>query len=161
MQGSGPESVDSGPLSLEGVGWPVLHAGQALWQGRISARRSQVFASHLHQRLPCGARTVYNGSTQGAAVVMPVRGHQTHKGSRRMSREVRLPKLGAGMDEGVIVAWLKREGDRVMEGESLLQVETDKAVAEVESPVGGLLVRIVQPQGSRVEVNTVIAHIDP
>ncbi|MHB0856111.1 MAG: lipoyl domain-containing protein [Anaerolineae bacterium] len=78
-----------------------------------------------------------------------------------MSREVRLPKLGASMEEGLIVAWLKREGDRVVEGEPLLQVETDKAVAEVESPVSGVLARIVQPKGSRVEVDALIAMVEP
>ncbi len=43
-----------------------------------------------------------------------------------------LPKLGLTMDEGKLVAWLKKEGDRVEPGEVLFEVETDKATMEVE-----------------------------
>ena len=77
-----------------------------------------------------------------------------------MSQEVRLPKLSATMTEAVIVEWLKSEGDPVAEGEPLLQVETDKAVMEVESPVSGLLACILQPKGAKVAVDTVIARMD-
>ena len=45
------------------------------------------------------------------------------------------------MDEGRIVAWRKREGDRVRQGEILFEVETDKATMEVEAPVAGTLRR--------------------
>ena len=75
--------------------------------------------------------------------------------------KVRLPKLGASMQEGTIVEWLKKEGDHVAEGEPLYQVETDKTVVEVESPASGVLVSIMQPKGSKVPVNTIVAFIEP
>lgn len=78
-----------------------------------------------------------------------------------MAQEVRLAKLGPSMKEGLIVAWLKAEGDRVAQGEPLFQVETDKAVTEVEAPASGVLARIAQPQGARVPVGEVVAVIEP
>lgn len=77
-----------------------------------------------------------------------------------MAKDVRLPKLDAAMQEGIIIAWLKAEGDQVTAGEPLYQVETAKAVTEIESPATGRLVRIVHPQGNTVPVGTVIASIE-
>lgn len=77
-----------------------------------------------------------------------------------MAQEVRLAKLGPSMKEGLIVAWLKKEGDRVTQGEPLFQVETDKAVTEVEAPVSGVLVRVAQGEGARVPVGEVVAVIE-
>lgn len=74
--------------------------------------------------------------------------------------EVRLPKLDAAMKEAIIIEWLKEEGDAVAEGEPLLQLETDKAVGELPSPAGGVVRRLLQPQGARVAVNTVLAIIE-
>ena len=74
--------------------------------------------------------------------------------------QVRLPKLGAHMQEGTIVEWLKKEGEPVKKGEPLFQVETDKAVMEVESPANGVLKSIVHGKGTKVPVNTVVAFIE-
>ena len=77
-----------------------------------------------------------------------------------MAQDIRLAKLSPSMKEGLIVAWLKGEGDRVSQGEPLFQVETDKAVTEVEAPVSGVLTRIVQGEGTRVPVGEVVAVIE-
>ncbi len=77
-----------------------------------------------------------------------------------MAQEVRLAKLSPSMKEGLMVAWLKREGEHVSPGEPLFQVETDKAVTEVEAPFGGVLARIVQAEGARVPVGEVVAIIE-
>jgi pyruvate dehydrogenase E2 component (dihydrolipoamide acetyltransferase) len=77
-----------------------------------------------------------------------------------MAEKVRMPKLSASMQEGTIVEWLKNEGDRVTKGEPLYQVETDKAVGEVESPVSGVLISIMKEKGAKVPVNTIIAFIE-
>ena len=77
-----------------------------------------------------------------------------------MPQPIRMPKLTPSMQEGRIVAWLKSTGDAVEEGEPLLQVETDKAVMDVESPQSGTLIAIRQEQGSRVPVNTIIAFVE-
>ncbi len=70
-----------------------------------------------------------------------------------------LPKLGLTMDEGTLVAWLKKEGDRVEAGEILFEVETDKATMEVESPVAGYVRRLLAAAGETVPVTQVIALI--
>ena len=63
------------------------------------------------------------------------------------------------MDEGKIVAWRKREGERVEAGEILFEVETDKATMEVEAAVAGIVRRILLPEGSTAPVATTIAVI--
>jgi len=63
------------------------------------------------------------------------------------------------MDEGRIVAWRKREGDRVRQGEILFEVETDKATMEVEAPVAGTLRRILVAADASAPVASVIALI--
>ncbi|HEX7473415.1 MAG TPA: dihydrolipoamide acetyltransferase family protein [Candidatus Limnocylindrales bacterium] len=70
-----------------------------------------------------------------------------------------LPKLGLTMDEGTLVAWLKKEGDRVEAGEILFEVETDKATMEVESPVAGYVRKLLVAAGETVPVTQVIALI--
>ena len=70
-----------------------------------------------------------------------------------------LPKLGLTMDEGTLVGWLKKEGDRIEAGEILFEVETDKATMEVESPVAGYVRRILVAAGETVPVTKVIALI--
>lgn len=73
--------------------------------------------------------------------------------------EMRLPKLGAGVDKGIIVAWLKKQGQKVRKGEPLLQIETDKAIGEVESPYDGVVVKLLRPENSEVSVGDLIAII--
>lgn len=70
-----------------------------------------------------------------------------------------LPKLGLTMDEGQLVAWLKKEGDRIEAGEILFEVETDKATMEVESPVAGYVRKLLAVVGETVPVTQVIALI--
>ncbi len=77
-----------------------------------------------------------------------------------MTTEFKMPMLGEVMEEGRIVAWLKEEGDSVERGESLLEVETDKAVMEVESTVTGVLKKILVAEGETVPVNAPLALIE-
>ena len=70
-----------------------------------------------------------------------------------------LPQYGNSVESCVIVAWRKGVGDPVRAGEVLAEVETDKAVLEVESPVEGVLLALLVAVGDDVPVRTVIAHI--
>jgi pyruvate dehydrogenase E2 component (dihydrolipoamide acetyltransferase) len=70
-----------------------------------------------------------------------------------------LPKLGLTMDEGRLVAWHKKEGDRVEKGEILFEVETDKANLEIEASASGIVRRILLPADASAPVATVIALI--
>ncbi len=76
-----------------------------------------------------------------------------------MASEIVMPKWGMSMQEGLILQWLKQEGDPVDKGEPLLEVETEKMTSVVEAPASGLLARILYPAGSRVPVAQVIALI--
>lgn len=76
-----------------------------------------------------------------------------------MPTEIRMPKLGETVVEGVIGRWLKAEGDPIREDEPLVEVDTDKVNAEVPSPVTGVVERIVASEGETVAVGQVIALI--
>jgi pyruvate dehydrogenase E2 component (dihydrolipoamide acetyltransferase) len=76
-----------------------------------------------------------------------------------MATKVILPKLGQTMEEGTIVEWLKQEGDPVAKGDVLFQVESDKAVLEVESKAKGVLRKIVVAKGIKVPVLSMIAIV--
>jgi pyruvate dehydrogenase E2 component (dihydrolipoamide acetyltransferase) len=75
------------------------------------------------------------------------------------SNEIIMPVLGMNQDFGKIVRWLIAEGQAVKKGEPLLEVETDKAVAEIEAPATGILGRVSAHEGDDVPVGTVIAVI--
>lgn len=68
-----------------------------------------------------------------------------------------MPKTGADMEEGRILLWKKKEGDRVSKGEILLEIETDKATMEVESPEAGVVLRQFFVEGAVVPATRLIA----
>lgn len=76
-----------------------------------------------------------------------------------MPEEITMPKLSDTMEEGTLLKWFKKEGDYIQKGETLFEVETDKAVMEVESFVSGILSQIFVQEGEKVPVGTPIAMI--
>ena len=75
-----------------------------------------------------------------------------------MPSEITMPQLSDTMTEGTVVKWLKKEGDKVKEGEIIAEVETDKATMEVEAVDEGVLAKILVADGTEnVAVNTPIA----
>ena len=64
--------------------------------------------------------------------------------------DVLMPRLSDTMTEGVVGQWLKREGDVVQRGDTLAEIETDKATMELEAYDSGVLTRIIAPAGSTV-----------
>ncbi len=68
-----------------------------------------------------------------------------------------MPQTGAEMEEGRILAWKKQEGARIEKGEVLLEIETDKATMEVESPAAGIVLKRLYEEGSAVPVTRLIA----
>jgi pyruvate dehydrogenase E2 component (dihydrolipoamide acetyltransferase) len=76
-----------------------------------------------------------------------------------MASQIVMPKMSDTMEEGVVVKWLKREGDRVASGEALAEIETDKAVLELEATTAGVLRRILAQEDSKVPVGQLIAII--
>lgn len=77
-----------------------------------------------------------------------------------MRKEVVMPKIGLDMDEGTISKWYKQVGDRVASGDALVEIETDKAITDVESAVDGILVEIVANEGDTVEITKTIAWVE-
>jgi pyruvate dehydrogenase E2 component (dihydrolipoamide acetyltransferase) len=77
-----------------------------------------------------------------------------------MTTEFTMPMLGEVMEEGRIVAWHKQVGERVEKGETIMEVETDKASMEVESTVSGIVKDILVAAGETVPVNTPLAVIE-
>ena len=75
-----------------------------------------------------------------------------------MATEIKLPRLGQGMESGTIVKWLKSEGDSVEKGEPLYELDTDKVTQEVEADASGVLLKIAVSSGE-VEVGRTIAVI--
>ncbi|MFP4625257.1 MAG: 2-oxo acid dehydrogenase subunit E2 [Natronomonas sp.] len=77
-----------------------------------------------------------------------------------MTVEFKLPDVGEGLAEAEILDWLVAEGDRVVEDQPIAEVETDKAVVEVPSPVDGTVREILVDAGDFVDVGTVIVTFD-
>ena len=75
-----------------------------------------------------------------------------------MATEIKLPRLGQGMESGTIVKWLKSEGDEVAKGEPLYELDTDRVTQEVEAEAAGVLLKIAISEGE-VPVGTTIAFI--
>src|SRR6476661_9261531 len=64
-----------------------------------------------------------------------------------MASEVKLPRLGQGMEAGTVTKWLKSEGETVAKGDPLFEIDTDKVTQEVESDYDGVLLKITLPEG--------------
>jgi pyruvate dehydrogenase E2 component (dihydrolipoamide acetyltransferase) len=76
-----------------------------------------------------------------------------------MAFSVVMPALEMAQETGKLIAWRKKEGDRVTKGEPLLEIETDKAVLEVEAPADGILAGITATAGADIPVGQTIAWI--
>ena len=76
-----------------------------------------------------------------------------------MAISVVMPALELTQESGKLIAWRRKEGERVAKGEVLLEVETDKAVVEIEAPADGILAGIEAAEGAVVPVGQTIAWI--
>lgn len=71
-----------------------------------------------------------------------------------------LPKMSATMETAIVGKWLKKAGDPVKMGEALVELETDKATLEVESPIDGTVAEIVAETGAELEIGAVLARLE-
>ena len=76
-----------------------------------------------------------------------------------MAISVVMPALEMAQETGKLLAWRKKEGERVTKGEPLLEIETDKAVVEVEAPGDGILAGITAEVGAVIPVGETIAWL--
>src|SRR5512146_3288451 len=77
-----------------------------------------------------------------------------------MPTDVIMPQMGESIFEGTITKWLKKPGEKVQRDEPLFEISTDKVDAEIPAPSAGVLKEIKVPEGSTVQVNTVVGVID-
>jgi pyruvate/2-oxoglutarate dehydrogenase complex dihydrolipoamide acyltransferase (E2) component len=77
-----------------------------------------------------------------------------------MQVEVVMPKMGESIQEGKILRWMKKPGDKIQKDETILEISTDKVDSEIPSPESGILTKIVVPENDTVPVGTVIAFIE-
>ena len=76
-----------------------------------------------------------------------------------MSTPIKMPNLGAEADEARVASWLKNVGDSVMEGETIAEIETEKATVELEAPASGTIAEILVAD-TDAKVGTVLATLD-
>ncbi len=76
-----------------------------------------------------------------------------------MPTNVVMPQMGESIFEGTITKWLKKAGDTVQRDEPLFEISTDKVDAEIPAPAAGVLTEIKVPEGTTVEINTIVAVI--
>ncbi len=76
-----------------------------------------------------------------------------------MASIVIMPKQGLMMTEGTITSWLKKEGEEVVAGAPLFEMETDKLTITMDAEVSGTLLKIIQPEGSVVPITEPIAVV--
>lgn len=71
-----------------------------------------------------------------------------------------MPNLGYDMESGVVAEWLKSVGDTITRGETIAEIETDKATLQMPALAAGTLVAIVHDAGSEVAVGEPIAYLE-
>jgi pyruvate dehydrogenase E2 component (dihydrolipoamide acetyltransferase) len=74
-------------------------------------------------------------------------------------KNIVMPQAGQDLETGIVREWLKQVGDPVRKGEPIVTVETEKITLEVESPMDGVLRRIVAPADSEVAIFAVIGIV--
>src|SRR5579863_5492165 len=77
-----------------------------------------------------------------------------------MPTNIVMPQMGESIFEGTITKWLKKEGEPVKRDEPLFEISTDKIDTEIQASVGGVLQKILMPEGSKVPIHTVVAIIE-
>lgn len=76
-----------------------------------------------------------------------------------MAKNVIMPALGMAQETGLLISWLKQEGESVEKGEPLMEIETDKATVEIEAPESGILGGVTAHPGDVIPVGETIAWI--
>src|ERR687892_1387292 len=74
--------------------------------------------------------------------------------------EIQMPQMGESVTEGTILEWHKNEGEFVEEGETVVEVSTDKVDAEVPAPASGTIAKILKGQDETVQVGEALAEME-
>lgn len=76
-----------------------------------------------------------------------------------MNKEIIMPALGMAQETGILTRWLKREGESVVKGEPLMEIETDKVTVEIDAPASGILTNITAAEGDEIPIGHTIGLI--
>ena len=76
-----------------------------------------------------------------------------------MATQLNMPQMGYDMEEGTVIRWLVEEGAEVAMGDAVAEIETDKAAVDFESPVAGVLLKVLVAEGTTVPVGETIAVV--
>jgi pyruvate dehydrogenase E2 component (dihydrolipoamide acetyltransferase) len=76
-----------------------------------------------------------------------------------MAVKVIMPQAGQDLESGTVKHWLKAEGEPVVKGEAIVQIETEKISLDVEAPASGVLLKIVVPDETETPIFSTIAII--
>jgi pyruvate/2-oxoglutarate dehydrogenase complex dihydrolipoamide acyltransferase (E2) component len=77
-----------------------------------------------------------------------------------MKVTLKLPRLSMNMEEGTVVAWLKQPGEPFVSGDPLYSVETEKVISDVSAPCDGVLLEILAPPDTNLEVGANVCRIE-
>ena len=116
---------------------PDTGAGQASWGHAPSS--------------PCYAATSAPPPGTGSAALPEI----------AEGESLNMPHGDLTVTEATVVGWLKKPGDRLRRGETVVEVETAKSISPIESPIDGVLVRILAPEGTVVKMGQRLAIIQP
>src|SRR5271167_4078843 len=78
-----------------------------------------------------------------------------------MDADIKVPPLGESVSSATVARWMKQPGEAVAADEPLVELETDKVTVEVNAPIAGVLTAISVPEGTEVEVGSVLGVVDP
>ena len=141
----------------------VLGAGGAVEHGRVAVswpcacRRSSARVARC--ATSAATKRPARRSARTRCISASSRSWSTARSGSRMAVDVQIPTLGESVTEGVIVRWMKQNGERVAADEPLFELETDKASVEIPAPSAGVITILAQ-EGATVHVGDVVARID-
>src|SRR6478736_5654225 len=75
--------------------------------------------------------------------------------------EIQMPEMGESVTEGIVLEWHVAEGDFVNEGDTVVEISTDKVDAEVPAPAAGVITKLVAQVDEEVPVGAVLAEMEP
>src|SRR5687767_9395137 len=112
-----------------------------------------------HRGDESGADMSDPGATEMAQVAAKNRAEQAAPAGELV--DVVLPQMGESVQEGTVLEWHKQVGDEVAEGDTLVEISTDKVDAEIPSPVAGVVAEILAEPDETVQSGTIVARIQP
>ncbi|MGH2836962.1 MAG: biotin/lipoyl-containing protein, partial [Thermoleophilaceae bacterium] len=110
----------------------------------------------------------HRGDESGADMSDPAATEMAHVAAKNQAEQatgdlvdVVLPQMGESVQEGTVLEWHKQVGDQVAEGETLVEISTDKVDAEIPAPVAGVVAAILAEPDETVQSGTIVARIQP